>query len=99
MRRFGPAARRGSALWTIIGCVLCLSPIASTASEKKAKLPTIRWDEEKPGCTFSRTADGKYHYGLGSGDYAVTLSVDSQEIEKVRRRNEPFFGVLLTVRY
>jgi hypothetical protein len=99
MRGFRPAARQSLPLWTILVCVLCLSAIASAANEKKPKLPTIRWDEERPGCTFSRTADGKYHYGLWSGDYGVTLSVDSQEIEKVHRRHEPFFGVLLTVRY
>ena len=59
----------------------------------------MRWSEEKPGCTFSRSEDGKYVYGLWSGDVGVTLSVDSQELEKVRRRHEPFFSVLLAVRY
>src|SRR5260370_40871603 len=32
-------------------------------------------------------------------DVGITLSVDSQEVEKVHRRHEPFFGVLLNVRY
>jgi hypothetical protein len=63
------------------------------------KLPTVRWDEARPGCTFSRTEDGKYHYGLWSGDIGITVAVDSQELEKVRRRHEPFFGALLSVRY
>src|SRR5579863_5394656 len=43
--------------------------------------------------------DGKYRYGLWSGDAGVTMAVDSQELGKVHRRHEPFFGVLLTVRY
>jgi hypothetical protein len=29
----------------------------------------------------------------------IIVAVDSQELEKVHRRHEPFFGVLLTVRY
>jgi len=32
-------------------------------------------------------------------DVGITLAVDSQEVEKVHRRHEPFFGVLLDVRY
>jgi hypothetical protein len=61
--------------------------------------PTVRWDETRPGCTFSRSEDGKYRYGLWSGEVGITLAVDSQEGEKVRRRHEPFFGVWLDVRY
>jgi len=34
----------------------------------KAKLPTVRWSEQQPGCTFERGDDGKYRYGLWSGD-------------------------------
>ena len=69
-----------------------------TASDKD-KVPTVRWEETHPGCTFSRGDDGKYHYGLWSGDVAVTIAVDSQELGKVHRRHEQFFGVLLTIRY
>src|SRR5260370_40802501 len=32
-------------------------------------------------------------------DVGITMSVDSQEVEKVHRRHEPFFGVLLNVRF
>ena len=59
----------------------------------------MRWDEERPGCTFSRSDDGHYHYGLWYGDVGITLTVDSQELEKVHRRPERFFPVLLDVRY
>jgi hypothetical protein len=68
-------------------------------SNQKEKIPAVRWDEQTPGCTFSRSDDGFYHYGLWYGDVGVTLSVDSQELEKVHRRHEPFFSVLLKIRY
>jgi len=59
----------------------------------------LRWEEGRPGCTFSRDDDGKYRYGFWSGDFGVVLAVDSQELEKVRRRAQPIFALLLTVHY
>lgn len=75
-----------------------LCSLAGFAS-KKNLIPAVRWKEGNPGCTFSRENDGKYRYGMWSGDVAVVMAVDSQELEKTRRRHEPFFGVLLEVRY
>lgn len=69
------------------------------AKDKDKPIPAVRWDEDHPGCTFSRSDDGKYHYGLWVGDVGITVAVDSQELEKVHRRHEPFFGVLINVRY
>ncbi len=60
---------------------------------------TIRWNETQPGCTFSRGDDGKYRYGLWSGDFGVILAVDARELQVIRHRIEPIFGVLLTIRY
>src|ERR1700686_2037465 len=76
-------------------------PSSGTAafSNEKPKVPAVRWDEERPGCTFSRGDDGRYHYGLGNGYWGINVAVDSQELEKVHRRHEPFFSVLLNVRY
>lgn len=71
----------------------------AASSHEKPKAPVVRWDEERPGCTFSRGDDGRYHYGLWNGDLGINLAVDSQELEKVHRRHEPFFAVLLNVRY
>jgi len=65
----------------------------------KSKNPNVRWDEQTPGCTFSHTDDGRYQYGMWSGDVGIVLSVDSQELEKVHHRVEPFFSVALIVRY
>lgn len=78
---------------------LLLSAASALAPKDKPKIPAVRWDEGTPGCTFSHTDDGKLRYGLWSGDVGITLAVDSQELEKVRHRHEPFFGVLLDVRY
>lgn len=61
--------------------------------------PVIRWSETRPGCTFSRGADGKYSYGIWAGDVGVIMAVDARELQLVHHRIEPIFGVLLTVRY
>jgi hypothetical protein len=95
MPRFRHFALRCLALLSL----LCAAENVAQAGKDLPKPPVVRWDEARPGCTFSRTEDGKYHYGLWSDDVGITVSVDSQELEKVRRRHEPFFGVLLSVRY
>jgi hypothetical protein len=69
------------------------------ASKKTSAISTTRWEEGQPGCTFSRDDDGKYRYGFWTTDYGVVLAVDSQELEKVRRRAQPIFALLLTVHY
>ena len=58
-----------------------------------------RWVRGSPGCTFSRGEDGKYRYQLASEDYDVTIAVDSQELTEMRKRVEPFFGVLVAIRF
>jgi len=95
MRRFRHFALRCLALMSL----LCGAGDVALAGKDLPKPPVVRWDEARPGCTFSRTEDGKYHYGLWSDDVGITVAVDSQELEKIRRRHEPFFGVLLSVRY
>jgi hypothetical protein len=72
---------------------------AASFPPKDKPLPAVRWDEQSPGCTFSHTDDGKFRYGLWSGDVGITVSVDTQELEKVHRRHESFFSVLVDVRY
>ena len=95
MRRFRHLALRCLALMSL----LCAAENVVLAAKDPAKPVVVRWDEARPGCTFSRTADGKYHYGLSFDDVGITVAIDSQELEKVRHRHEPFFGVLLSVRY
>jgi hypothetical protein len=72
---------------------------ASVSAKEKTMLPAVRWQEGNPGCTFARGDDGKYRYGMWSDDVGIVMAVDSQELEKVHRRHQLFFALLLTVRY
>jgi hypothetical protein len=96
MPRFRNLLRHTLALQLLCACVL--APLIATAKDKNQP-PTVRWNEQQPGCTFSRDDDGKYRYGLWSGDIGVTLAVDAREVQVIRHRIEPIFGVMLAVRY
>src|SRR4029077_6082571 len=37
--------------------------------------------------------------GLWSGDVGIVMAVDAREVQIIRHRIEPIFGVLLTIRY
>jgi len=78
-----------------------LRPACGQAAPGKEQPPSaaLRWAEGEPGCTFSRDDDGKYRYALWTDDYGIIAAVDSQELDKVRHRVEPFFSVHITVRY
>jgi hypothetical protein len=79
---------------------LTLTVVCSAgAADKRADTFISRWAEGEPGCTFSRDDDGKYRYGFWTADYGVVLAVDSQELEKTRRRSQPIFALLLTIHY
>lgn len=85
-----------------IAAVFCSLISAAPAKDRdkgKSAPPTVRWSEDRPGCTFSTTEDGKYRYGLWSGDVGIVLSVDAREVQIIRHRIEPIFGVHLTIRY
>jgi len=91
--------RARCALMLAIAVIALATPSLSAKDKNKQKIPAVRWDERTPGCTFTRGDDGKYRYGLWSDDVGMTVAVDSQELEKVHRRHEPFFAALLTIRY
>jgi hypothetical protein len=99
--RLGIRRRTATGLGLSLSLIAVCTGRAGLASPRndKAKIPAVRWDESHPGCTFSRGEDGKYRYGMSYEDVGITLAVDSQEVEKVHRRHEPFFAVLLDVRY
>src|SRR5260221_10268750 len=104
MRRYWHCTPRGlfaASLLVALATSALLLPDAARATPRKdkPKIPAVRWDEQRPGCTFSRSDDGHYSYGLWYEDVGITISVDSQELEKVHRRHEPFFGALLSIRY
>jgi len=91
--------RQLSKVFALMIATSLLSPLAVASRKDKNKIPAARWVEGNAGCTFSRDDDGKYRYGIWSDDAGVVMAVDSQELEKVHRRHQPFFAVLLTVRY
>lgn len=78
--------------------VTYLAPLAAS-NKTKGEIPSVRWAEGNPGCTFSRGNDGKDRYGMWSDDVGIVMAVDSQELQKVHRRHELFFAVMLEVRY
>jgi hypothetical protein len=89
-----------------LAILLTITVFCSSAWAKPDKVektgsapPVLRWDETHPGCTFTIGEDGKYRYGVWAGDLAVILAVDAREVQIVRHRIEPIFGVFLTVRY
>jgi hypothetical protein len=108
------AWRRLARLLLCAGVVSCClsrglgSPVVAAPSNNKntnrkdAPQPVaVRWNEQQPGCTFSRGDDGKYRYGLWSGDVGVVLAVDAREVKIAHNPNssDPIFGVLLQIRY
>ena len=95
MRQPAHCTQRALALTITAASLLSVSASRSA----KDSIPAVRWEEGDPGCTFSRGDDGKYRYGLWSDDVGIVMAVDSQELEKVHRRHQLFFALLLTVRY
>lgn len=108
-----PDRRLGLAGARLLSCVFVVSflalplhasPRKDIADDKNNEKvpghpPVVRWNEQSPGCTFSRGDDGKYRYGLWSGEIGIVLAVDAREVQIIRHRIEPIFGVLLTIHY
>lgn len=93
------SARQGLASHLALAGFVVLFLAAPALAKKQPKPVVVRWDEERPGCTFSRGDDGRYRYGLWSGDVGITLAVDAREVQIIRQRIEPIFALLLTVHY
>jgi hypothetical protein len=87
------------ALSVTILCLQGTNGATTLQGDDSAQPVIVRWSESQPGCTFSRGADGKYSYGLWSGDVGIVLAVDAREVQIIRHRIKPIFGVFLTVRY
>ena len=97
-RRFDRWQRVLISFSLIMAAVTCLAPLAASKKSKN-EIPAVRWTEGNPGCTLSRGDDGKDRYGMWSDDVGIVMAVDSQELQKVHRRHELFFAVLLEMRY
>jgi hypothetical protein len=78
--------------------LICFLLLLSTARAEQ-KTSTLSWAEGNAGCTFAAGDDGKYRYGLWTDEFGVVVAVDAQELEKSRRRPEPFLALFLNVRY
>ena len=101
-RRFCGGVARCLPLFLVsVFLVSVFGAVAGDENNKNKSAPTIRWSEAEPGCTFSRGDDGKYRYGIWSGDVGIVLAVDAREVEIIRHRHriQPIFGVLLTIHY
>jgi hypothetical protein len=72
---------------------------AGPAKRQPPGISVVRWTEGAPGSTFSRTPDGKYVYDLKNGSIEIAITIDSQELEKVRHRPLPVFAVRLNAQY
>src|SRR5579864_1035638 len=97
--RVGHPVREGASVLLLAMLLASAARSFPHASAKALAISTVRWEEGRPGCTFSRDDDGKYRYGFWTADYGVVLAVDSQELEKVRRRAQPILALFLSVRY
>jgi hypothetical protein len=101
--RISPIARSSLFALLAVATISLMAPGPSSAQgefgKNKASPASLRWAEGAPGCTFSRDEDGKYRYALWTDDYGIILAVDSQELDKIHHRVEPFFGLRITVRY
>jgi hypothetical protein len=92
--------RRFVVLLAVLAATVFACALPADGKEKdKSDPPIVRWSEDQPGCTFTTTEDGKYSYGLWAGDVGIVLSVDAREVQIIRHRIEPIFGVQLMIRY
>src|ERR1700732_2889145 len=79
MRRFWHRTPRELLLALAIAVLLLANSGFAASRNDKSKIPLVRWDEQRPGCTFSRSDDGKYRYGLSHGDVRITVAAELQE--------------------
>ena len=59
----------------------------------------MRWADGTPGCSVRAEEDGHTYYSISSPDFDISLAVDRQELEKIRRRAIPMIGGLLSIHY
>ena len=97
MRGLCQKAAKLTAIFLLPALLITALHAASAAKDHAGAV--LRWAEGQPGCTFSADEDGKYRYGLWTGDFGITVAVDAQELQKAVRRIEPLFAVWLTLHY
>jgi hypothetical protein len=97
--RAGHAVRRAMSSFLVVALLVVVSGATPRGADKAPSATALRWEEGRPGCTFSRDDDGKYRYGFWTADFGIILAVDSQELEKVVRRAQPILTLQLTLHY
>jgi hypothetical protein len=67
-----------------IAALALITALLSTLAlaKKKPPLPTVRWTEGAPGCSFEHGTDGREHWTLSDKNVDLTLIVDPQELAK-----------------
>jgi hypothetical protein len=79
--------------------LFCLALPVSAYAKPKKLVPTARWTRNGPGCSFSRTPDGRYVYGITVPEFALSVAMDAQVLNEVKQRIEPFIGVFVDIHY
>lgn len=84
-----------------VAIALCAAlPPSLAHAKKKPALPTVRWTEGAPGCSFERGADARLRWTLSDKDFDLNLIVDSQELAKsIHHGFYRSFAVYLAVNY
>jgi hypothetical protein len=82
-----------------LSILFCLAATPGTMVAAKEKpISAVRWREGDPQCTLQKSSDGLYHYSLSYETEKITLTVDTQELQKTRRTLNHVFRLLLTFR-
>jgi hypothetical protein len=82
-------------------CALAIALVLSSGllAEDQPTIPVARWDANAPNCSVSQGDDGRTYYRLSSPTFAITLTVDPKELEKIPHRATPMLTVFLTFSY
>jgi hypothetical protein len=91
--------RKESCFTPLFVLTILLALASSAWAGKKSTLPIVRWAEQTPGCTFTRSDDGTYRWGLWTPDLGITVTIDSQELVQASKRIEKPLLLKLTFKY
>ena len=84
---------------TLLASAVTLVTMIAALPADMLAASSVKWEQGKANCTVRTEDDGHTDYGLSYGDFEITLSVDSQELEKVSHRVLPFVAVFLSFHY
>jgi len=77
--------------------IILLSP--SFAKNKKPAVPTLRWQQDAPGCSLDKADhDNLDRYIIATDALRISLAVDPRELTQSQRRADHVVGVLVSVR-